>query len=216
MIFFKKEKEVVELIEQHVEEMEQCLSVALKTLQAYMENRINEAKRLARETDNIESRADKIRHEIRDKLYSGAYMPLFREDIYKLVESLDSVTNAAEKCCDLFLNQRPHIPEALIPDMQKITRTALGVGKPLKHAVLCYLRGVCPVEETRHHAKDIGVIETNVDKLEWDLTKKIFSSELEYSHKLHLRLCMDVVVAISDRAEDSADQLELVTLKAMM
>jgi uncharacterized protein Yka (UPF0111/DUF47 family) len=31
---------------------------------------------------------------------------------------------------------------------------------------------------------------------------------------MHLRLCLDTIVEVSDRAEDAADQLELVTLKS--
>jgi len=74
------------------------------------------AKKLARQTDNLESQADLIRHQVRDRLYGGAYMPLLREDVYKLVECLDTVANAAEKCCDAFLNQRPVIPLELKKD----------------------------------------------------------------------------------------------------
>lgn len=43
----------------------------------------------------------------------------------------------------------------------------------------------------------------------------LFKSELTYGHKLHLRRCLENIASVSDRAEDSADQLELVTLKAM-
>jgi uncharacterized protein Yka (UPF0111/DUF47 family) len=72
------------------------------------------------------------------------------------------------------------------------------------------------VEVSRQHAKDIGLIESKVDALEWDLTKAIFSSDMEFSLKIHLRLCLDGLVSVSDRAEDAADQLELVTLKSMI
>jgi predicted phosphate transport protein (TIGR00153 family) len=216
MIFFKKEKEVIELIEKHAEKVEECLATATDTLQAYLENDIPKAKKLARQADNLETQADMIRHKIRDKLYYGAYMPLLREDIYKLVESLDKVANFAEECCDFFLNQRPEIPDDFKSDFSVIIEASLGVGEPLKHSVMCYLKGICPVEVSRQHAKDIGLIESKVDGLEWDLSKKIFSSDLDYSHKIHLRLCIDRIVEVSDRAEDSADQLELVTLKAMI
>lgn len=214
-MMFKKEKEVIDLIEQHADRMETCLTTAITTLQAYLEENIAQAKILARQTDALESEADLIRLQIRDRLYSGAYMPLVREDIYKLVESLDRVANAAEKCCDTFLNQRPEIPVELRPPYLEIIRTALGVGEPLKHAVLCYLRGICPVEVSRGHAKEVGLAESKVDSMEWDLTKKIFSSQLSYGHKVHLRRCLDSIASVSDRAEDSADQLELVSLKTM-
>ncbi len=216
MILFKKEKEVIELIEKHASKVEECLTIATTTLRAYLDGDIPKAKKLSRHTDKLESEADMIRHEVRSKLYYGAYMPLLREDIYKVVESLDVVANAAEKCCDVFLNQRPEIPESLKGDFFNIIKISMGIGKLLKHAVLCYLKGICPIEVARQHSRDIGLIESKVDCLEWDLTKKIFSSDIEYSHKLHLRICVEHIVSLTDRAEDSADLLELVTLKTMI
>ena len=214
-MLFKKEKEVIDLIEQHAAKMEACLSTAIETLLAYLDDDIAKAKNLARKTDTLESDADLIRLQIRDRLYSGAYMPVLREDIYKLVESLDRVANAAEKCCDTFLNQRPEIPTELRSLYADIIRISLGIGEPLKNAVLCYLRGICPVEVSREHAKEVGLAESKVDSMEWDLTKEIFSSTLSYGHKVHLRRCLDNIASVSDRAEDSADQLELVSLKTM-
>ena len=216
MILFKKEKEVIDLIEKHADKMEECLSTAINTIQAYLKESIDEAKKLGRETDKIEAQADLIRHEIRDKLYSGAYMPLLREDIYKLVESMDMVANSAEKCCDFFLNQRPVIPDFLKLEYLEAVKESLGVSAPLKYALLCYLKGLCPIEVSRQHARDIGLIESKVDQIEWDITKKIFSSDLDYSHKIHLKLCLDTIVEVSDIAEDAADRLELVTLKSMV
>jgi predicted phosphate transport protein (TIGR00153 family) len=216
MFIFKKEKEVIELITQHAEKVEECLSIAAKTLQAYLLEDISMAKGQARETDHIEAEADMIRHQIRDKLYYGAYMPLLREDIYKLVESMDTVANAAEKCCDFFLNQRPEIHADLKADFSNTIQESMGVAEPLKHAILCYLKGLCPIEVSRQHSKDIGLVESKVDGMEWDLTKKIFISELDYSHKIHLKLCLDTIVVISDRAEKAADQLDLVILKSMV
>ena len=216
MIIFKKEKEVIELIINHSDKMEECLSTATKALLAYLQSNISDAKNLARKTDQIEYEADKIRHQIKDKLFYGAYMPLIRVDIYRLVESIDAVANSAEKCCDFFLNQRPVIPEELKSLFLEIVQESLGIGAPLKHAVLCYLQGICPIETSRQHSKEIGVQESVVDKIEWDLTKKIFSSYLDYSHKIHLRLCLDHIVEVSDLAEDAADRLDLVTLKSMV
>ncbi|MBW2239578.1 MAG: DUF47 domain-containing protein [Deltaproteobacteria bacterium] len=216
MIIFKKEKEVIDLIEKHADKMEECLSTAIKTIQAYLKENIDEAKKLGRETDKIEKQADLIRHEIRNKLYYGAYMPLLREDIYKLVECIDMVANSAEKCCDFFLNQRPVIPDFLKPKYLKAVQESLGVSAPLKHALLCYLKGLCPIEVSRQHSRDIGLLESKVDQIEWDITKKIFSSDLDYSHKIHLKLCLDTIVEVSDLGEDAADRLELVTLKSMI
>ncbi|MGD9077669.1 MAG: DUF47 family protein [Desulfobacteraceae bacterium] len=215
MVFFRKERDVIKLIFNYLDEVEECVLGALKGVEVYLKGDVKEAKALARETRSLESKADLIRYEIRDKLYSGAYLPLLREDIYKLVESIDKVANAGEACSNFFLNQRPIIPESLNTQFLAAVQESLGIIEPLREAVFCFLEGECSVETVRQFAKDVGTKESEVDKIEWDLTKAIFISSLDHSQKMHLKLCLDAIVEVSDRAEDAADQLELVTLKAM-
>jgi predicted phosphate transport protein (TIGR00153 family) len=215
-MFFKKEKKVIELITKYVDEVEECTATAEKGIQSYLDGDITGAKALARQTNNLESKADLIRHEIRDKLYSGAYLPALREDIYRLVENIDKVANAGEACCDFFLNQRPEIPESLYSQFTDVVKASLGIVRALREAVLCFFRGECTTETVREYAKDVGMKESEVDKLEWDLTKAIFTSSLDNSHKIHLKLCLDTIVEVSDRAENAADQLELASLKAVI
>jgi uncharacterized protein len=214
-MIFKKEREVIRLITDHVEKVEECISTGEKTLISYISGDKSEAKRLSRHVDSLETEADYITETIRDRLYSGAYLPLLREDIYRLVEQLDKVANAMEACCDFFLNQRPSIPEEFKPHLIEIIKKSTGTVVPLKEAVMCFLEGACPEETTRKHVKDAGIQESEVDKLEWNMTKLIFTSPMEHSYKIHLKQCLNTIVEISDRAEDTADHLELVTLKAM-
>ena len=216
MALFKKEKAVNQLILKHLNVVEDCVKASLKAEELYLQDDISQAKVHARNSRSLESEADLIRHDIRDKLYSGAYLPLLREDIYKLVESIDKVANAAEACCDFFLNQRPVVPEEMKSPFLVVTRESLGIMSSLKLAVLCYFKGDCKIETVRDHTREIGLQESRVDKLEWDLTKEIFNSELDFAHQAHLKLCLDSIVEVSDRAEDAGDQLELATLKAMV
>ncbi|MBW2411979.1 MAG: DUF47 domain-containing protein [Deltaproteobacteria bacterium] len=216
MLLFKKEKQVIEYILKHLDLVEDSLKTGIKTIENYLEDNISEAKVLARKVRSLESEADVVRYDIRDKLYSGAYLPLLREDIYKLIESIDKVGNAGEACSDFFLNQRPLIPDEMKAHFRVAVRDSLGIIEPLKLAVLCYFKGECKIEVVREHTKDIGMQESRVDKLEWDLTKEIFTSTLDFAHKHHLKNCLDAIVEVSDRAEDAGDQLELATLKSMV
>ena len=216
MILFKKEKEVIELILKHLNMVEESLKTGIQTIEFYLEDNISEAKVLARKVRSIESDADIVRYDLRDKLYSGAYLPLLREDIYKLIESVDKVANAGEASCDFFLNQRPKIAEDLRPHFVAVVRESLGIIDALKLAVLCYFKGECKIETVREYTKEVGLQESRVDKLEWDLTKAIFTSSMDFAHQLHLKLCLDGIVEVSDRAEDAGDQLELATLKSMV
>jgi hypothetical protein len=216
MALFKKEKEVVELILKHLDLIVETMESGLKTIEFYLDDNISDAKVWARRTRSDESEADLIRHEIRDKLYLGAYLPLLREDVYKLVESIDKVGNAAEASADFFLNQRPLVPEEMKSHFLAISTESLGIAGSLKLAVMCYLKGDCKIETVRDHTREIGLQESRVDKLEWDLTKEIFTCQLDFAHQLHLKLCLDSIVEVSDRAEDAGDQLELATLKALV
>jgi predicted phosphate transport protein (TIGR00153 family) len=215
-MFFKKEKKVIELILKHLDLAVDSLKSGIQTIEFYLNDDIGNAKRLAREVRSIESDADLVRYGLRDKLYSGAYLPLLREDIYKLTESIDKVANAGEACCDFFLNQRPRIPDEFKPAFIGVVKESLGIVDNLKLAVLCYFKGECKIETIRAHTKEIGLQESRVDKLEWDLTKAIFTSELDFARQLHMKLCLDRIVEVSDRAEDAGDQLELATLKTMI
>ncbi len=216
MIFYKKEKEVIELILRHADIVEECMQTAMKTIDTYLKGEKEKAKILSQETDKIESQADLVRYEIRDKLYTGAFLPRLRDDIYRLVESFDEVANASESCCDFFLNQRPEFPVELKAMFLEVSSQSLGVIKPLKEALLCFIKGECPIEVARHHAKEVGLKESHVDNIEWDLTKEIFVSSIEFSRKIHLKLCLDRIAMVSDKAKDAADLLDRVTLKSMV
>jgi predicted phosphate transport protein (TIGR00153 family) len=216
MLLFKKEKQVIEYILKHLDLVEESLKTGIDTIEQYLDDNISEAKVLARKVRSIESEADVVRYDIRDKLYSGAYLPLLREDIYKLIESIDKVANAGEACCDFFLNQRPVVPEELKSHFLAVVRESLGIVDNLKLAVLCYFKGECKIDTVREHTKEVGLQESRVDKLEWDLTKELFNSSIDFAHQLHLRLCLNSIVEVSDRAEDAGDQLELATLKSMV
>ena len=67
-----------------------------------------------------------------------------------------------------------------------VGKESLGIIDSLKLAVLCYLKGDCSIETVRDHTREIGLQESRVDKLEWDLTKEIFNSELDFAHQAHL------------------------------
>lgn len=213
-MIFKKEKDVIDLIFKHLDTADECLKTAMETIETYLKGDIPKAKSLAIKVDGIETEDDFIRYTIRDRLYSGAYLPMIRGDIYNLVEKVDKVSDAGEACCDFFLDQRPEIPEGLKPRFLRIAQESFGIIVPLREAIINYLGEGGSVEAIREKSKEVGIKESDVDKLEWDLTRQIFTSSLDWGHKVHLRLCLDTIVEISDRAEDAADQLELAVIKS--
>jgi len=212
-MLYKKEKQVNELILKHLEKVGECLNIALKTVQKYLSVNIKEAKSLAIKVDKTETETDDIRREIISRLYSGAYLPSLREDILRLVEHLDKIADGAEACCDFFLDQRPDIPEEMGSEFLKIMETSISCFTPLKEAIGSFFSDKIDIKTIREKTKQVGVIESAVDKQEWDMTRDIFKTELDYGRKIHLKLCLESVVEISDRAEDAADELQIIVIK---
>jgi uncharacterized protein len=212
-MFYKKEKEVNELFLKHLQKVDECLKTSLLAVENYLNGKIDEAKGLAKKVDSIETEADFIRHEIIGKMYSGAYLPLLREDILHLLEQLDKIADGAESCCDFFLDQRPEIPDDLKPRFLSAMQTSVSSFAFLKDAVISFFSEKDETESIREMLKKVGIIESDVDKQEWDITRDIFKTNLDYGHKVHLRHCIQRVVEISDRVEDTADQLEITIIK---
>jgi predicted phosphate transport protein (TIGR00153 family) len=146
-------------------------------------------------------------------MYSGAYLPLLREDILRLLEHLDKIADGAESCCDFFLDQRPEIPGDLKPRFANAMKISISCFKPLRDAVAFFFTDKVSMETIRELVKKAGILESDVDKHEWDITRDIFNTDLDYGRKIHLRLCIQKIVAISDRTEDAADQLEVTMIK---
>ena len=212
-MLYKKEKQVNELILKHLKTVDKCLKISLKAVEEYLSANIGEAKRLAIKVDEIETATDYIRHKIVSRMYSGAFLPLLREDILHLVEHLDKIADGAEACCDFFLDQRPDIPEEMKLDFAKIMKNSISAFTPLKEAIGPFFMDKIDVQAIREKTKQSGIIESAVDKEEWDITRDIFKTELDYGHKIHLKLCLNSIVEISDRAEDAADALEVMIIK---
>jgi predicted phosphate transport protein (TIGR00153 family) len=208
----KKEKAINELILKHLEHVDNCLKLALKTVREYLSDKIEEAKSLALQVDRCETETDEILREIMSKLHSRAYLPSLRSDIFNLVQHLDSIANAAEACCDVFLDQRPKIPEELKPKFLSIMEKSISSCTPLIESVGLFF-GDDDTKTIREKAREVGIMESEVDKAEWDITRVIFKTNLDYAHKIHLKQCLESIVTISDRAEDASDQLQLIIIK---
>jgi uncharacterized protein len=209
---FKKEKEINDLIVKHLDKVLSCLQIALSTVEEYLDDHIDEAKALALKVDRSETEADMILREIMSKLYSGAYLPSLRSDLFHLVQNMDGLANAAEACCDFFLDQRPEIPLEMRRHFLMIMEKSVLCCTPLVEGARSFLKGEEPgiIQEK---AKQVGIMESEVDKEEWDLTRDIFKTDLDCGRKVHIKQCLDTITTISDRAEDTSDQLQLIVIK---
>ena len=216
MKIFKKEKKVADLAIDYLGIADACIAAARECVDAFLSGDMEVADALRIRTSELESDADAARRAIGDTLHSGAYLPLIRGDIYSLIDSLDSVPNAAEACCRFLVSQRPQIPDALSQQFSTLAHSTFDILDPLDKAVRRFFKPKGKIDDIREHTKEVGAQEAEVDRLEWELTTALFNdSTLDLANKMHTRHAISRIVEMSDRAEDCAEQLELVALKSV-
>ncbi len=216
MLIFKKEKAVMKLIFGHIDKSAECVQATVDFLTAYIADNHSDSMEAVQRVNSLESEADALLREIRDMLYSGAYLPQIRGDIYRLMSAIDGVSNKAEDCFDHFQYQFPEIPREYATDIDEILDLTLECFSALQKGLKAYFGPKDKLEKVRKHGMRVSEFESRIDKLERELTARIFKTDMDKGEKLHLRRCLRKITAISDATEDSADQLQWVSVKSIV
>ena len=216
MQIFKKEKQVVELALKHADKTAECLDIATSAVSAYALGETADLDTSMRQVNELEARADELVREVRELLYSGAYLPTIRGDVHRLVSATDKIANRAEDCLDFVSLQRPQ-------DIDGYAETLCGVLENTKScyaeyhlALRAFFKPKGEIEELRNRVRHVGELESEIDTAERALIKSIFDSNLGIARKQHLTRMVRRIVRISDQIENAADVLELLSLKSII
>jgi len=215
MRIIKKERRVVELVVEHIDKTGECLEAMADAVKVLFSSGYEQAAVPANRVNSIESEADGLVRGIRALLFSGAYLPLNRGDIYRLMSALDAVANKVEDCYDFFNCQKPRIAEEYQADILAIVETTGGCFAEFRDALRAFFKPRAKMDKLREHTRNVSELESLIDKTERALTVQIFDSSLPLIDKVHLRQFLSTLVRISDVIENAADELELVSLKSL-
>lgn len=159
---------------------------------------------------DYEGKADRLRREIENQLYSHSLIPEHRGDVLGLLENTDHVIDTAKETLNQFEVERPDFPADLRADLLKLTRASLEAAEALVMATRAFFRDINTVKD---HLHKVYFYEKEADRLGDQLKHSIFSKDMGLSHKIHLRYFAAQVESISDRAEEVADRLSIYTIK---
>ncbi|AEC52885.1 hypothetical protein PNA2_1971 [Pyrococcus sp. NA2] len=206
-----KEREVFKKIEEHLNAVEGTLTSFKELFEVYITGDIPRAEELLRDVETNESRADDLRRTIELMLYAGAFIPANRGDYVRLSELIDNVADAAESAAHTLIFAKPEVPEGLKNEILKLVDESLKTFEYLKSSVLALEESV---ERALELAKKTEIQEEDADKIEYNLLRKIFSSEdISTYAKLIWNQVITKVGDIADRAEDASDQVMLIAIK---
>jgi uncharacterized protein len=210
-LFFNKQKKIEGMITEYQEQIRVCLQEFKEVFHKFCQSSdiaILEAG--VTDLHRHESKADDIRREAEDMMYSNALFPESRGDMLGLLETLDRVPNQVEKTVRMVLNQNIHIPEDICPPILKLVDVvtdcacvALEASQKMFSNFTTATVAIGKVDE----------LESAADHLQIDLVRRIFAKNMKDIDKLLLRDLIDNIEIISDRAENVADRIRIMVAK---
>jgi predicted phosphate transport protein (TIGR00153 family) len=217
-MFTDKEKKVKELIDEHVRKVGGCLECFKECFEAFLQEDRAKAESIHEDCDYAETEADMVRRKIGDDLYSGAFLPIARKDIYMLTESVDEIANKAEAASDMMVSQRPNVPDDYRKVLQEIVEITSKMFDVFQEAVALFepyetLQADDSLAAIREKITSIGVMESEVDNLEETLMRTIFQSDVPLANKIQLERFLRRITHISDVMEDAAERLYVLVIR---
>jgi len=127
-----------------------------------------------------------------------------------LLSLADEIANLAESVASYIVLTRPQIPGFMEEGLNKIVSATLDTFQPLEEILKEFQKGS---DNLLQLARSVGDMEQKVDRLQWELTKSVFKSDLPLAEKLLLKEFIDKIAAISDQIEDVSDRFEIMLVK---
>jgi predicted phosphate transport protein (TIGR00153 family) len=209
--FFKKENRVEELIYKYLENFQLiCENFEKAVFSCINEPHCKEFNFLKEQTDKYESKADDIIEEINNLMYGKVLIPDSREDIMRLLHSLDKIPGDLEIVLFIIKYQKLVIPEKFFKDIRDLVKISLESCETLSKQVVGFIK---KEKGTRTFMNTIDKHESHCDYIEKRLIQKIFTSTIDPFVKLQLKELILCMGDISDRADKISKMVNILSMK---
>lgn len=180
-------------------------------MEKYFEKGVNEEFiDIRNQISNFEAKNDTLRRDVEIQLYIQMILPDVRSDIQRLLEGCDQVINIYEENLILMSVECPKIPKALQSDLLMMIKTTLECVNALVVSARCFFSGIAVDEYT----KQVSFFEHEIDIQAMELKKQVFSDKkITLAGQLQLKDFIYGIERISDRAEDVADRISVMSVK---
>lgn len=208
---FKKERELETLIYSYLENLGKIQNHFVKAINICLQEGVSDDFCfLMDQTHKFESRADDLRDEINELMYSRALIPESREDIMALLERLDEIPRSFEQILNMIRTQKISFPEFLILDVQELIRVSMESCDLMVKQIDVMIKKKGGV---RSLMSTIDQNESHCDHIERRIITRLFESELEPYIKIELKEMVIVLGEISDQAERVSKRVNIMAMK---
>ena len=154
--------------------------------------------------ESIEKEADKVTHDTIELLHKTFITPLDRDDIHKLITSMDDILDLLEDAAQTI---SLYDLKATTAEARRLAELALACTEKVKAAV--------ELLRSMGNARAILVICAEIDRLESDADhimraamSKLFRDEPDVRTLIKLKAVYEILEAVTDRCEDVANIIE--------
>lgn len=180
------------------------------TLEDYLAERTEQFADRVEKLCEYERKADTIRIHTEKYLYEHTLIPENRGDVLAILENTDEVIDNLKDIIVHFSVEKPVIPKDLHDLFLQTSRSSVAAVDMLVMGVRAFFSDLYAVNNYVHK---VNFFERETDQLGERLRRQIFMTDLDLSHKIHLRYFAMHVEKISDFAQAVCDRLAIYTIK---
>jgi uncharacterized protein len=209
--FFKKERQLESLIYSYLENIGKTQNHFVKAMNICLKEGVSDDFCfLIDQTHKFESRADDLRDEINELMYSRALIPESREDIMALIEQVDAIPRSFEQVLNMIRTEKIAFPEILVLDIQELIRVSMESCDLMVKQIDVMIK---KREGIRALMSTIDQNESHCDHIERRIITRLFESELDPYMKLELKELVIVLGEISDQTDRVSKRVNIMTMK---
>lgn len=209
-VFFRQSKELEMRIDDFLDGVSQGCTLFKLGVADYLEGRKDAFAERIKSINESEAKADALRRDIENRLYTHSLIPDHRGDVLGLLETLDDVVDNAKETINQFSVEKPDIPPALNREYLELATACVESAEAIVSASRAFFKDINAVQNYLHK---VYFFEKEADKISDRLKRMIFDMDIPLSNKIHLRYFTLHVDTLADRAEAVADRLAIYTIK---
>jgi predicted phosphate transport protein (TIGR00153 family) len=213
MLFGKllpREGNFFEMFNQHAERIVEAAHTFSKLVANYSDVQKREA--FNREVDHAERATHRITHEVNRALHKTFITPIDREQIHKLINTMDDVADLIQDSAEtMALYDVRHMTE----DIVRLTDLSVKCCERLQDAVALIekVSDAATAEAALKTCEEIDKLESDADRVMRSAMSRLFREEPDVREVIKLKAVYELLETITDKCEDVANLIEGIVLE---
>lgn len=202
----KKANDYFKMIEQQTACCLEASNLLEEILSEFNAEQINEYRT---QMHDIEHAADKIHHDILNKLSAEFITPIDQEDILRLAQIIDDITDALDEVVqEFYMYHIDHVPEKAT-ELSKIVNRCVSA----LHEAAGELKNFKKPAALRTFVIKVNDIETEADTVFTEAIYELFGSSVDEKTLLGTKAVFESLESCCDLCEHATDVIEQVIIK---